>query len=554
MGRRITKATSIFAAILVLSTMLSGCGSKTGNNQESSGNQVTQDTSGIQAVKTTSQDNQSNLVYPIKTDAIIKYWVVLNGNVASQYTNLGETPYAKELARQTGITVEYIHPASGQEQDSLNLMLASSDLPDIIEWDFNGKFNGGAENAINQGYILSLNDVIDKYCPNLNELLQQNPDFGKYMKTDSGIMFAFPMIRDPENSEIVLSTEGPIIRKDWLDDLGLQIPTTIDEWETALKAFRDKKGATAPLTRNGIDSFLIEGYFISDYVKTKDFYHEGDVVKLGYLEPQYKDAIGLLSRWYKDGILDNNVFSVDPKIRDANMLTGKSGASIGYGNSHLATWNATAQKDNPKYELVGAVNPTIKKGDKAKYGSLTATVDTAFGSICATSKNVEIAARLLDYGYSKEGILLMNYGIENESYKLVDGKPEYTEFITNNPEKVTVSKMRAQYTRCVYSAPSIQYGIRQIMNPTVLDAFQKWHNTDAGEYKLFGLTATAEEATELAKLESDINTYHDEMVTKFILGIEPISNFEKFQEQLKVMGAERILQMKQAQYDRFLKR
>jgi putative aldouronate transport system substrate-binding protein len=92
------------------------------------------------------------------------------------------------------------------------------------------------------------------------------------------------------------------------------------------------------------------------------------------------------------------------------------------------------------------------------------------------------------------------------------------------------------------------------MNPTVLDAFQKWHNTDAGEYKLFGLTATAEEATELAKLESDINTYHDEMVTKFILGIEPISNFEKFQEQLKVMGAERILQMKQAQYDRFLKR
>ena len=41
-----------------------------------------------------------------------------------------------------------------------------------------------------------------------------------------------------------------MIRKDWLDDLGLEVPETIDEWYTALKAFKEEKGATAPLTLN----------------------------------------------------------------------------------------------------------------------------------------------------------------------------------------------------------------------------------------------------------------------------------------------------------------
>ena len=65
------------------------------------------------------------------------------------------------------------------------------------------------------------------------------------IKTDDGHYYVFPFVR---GDEALCHTIGPMLREDWLEELGLEVPTTIDEWHTVLTAFKEKKGASAPFT------------------------------------------------------------------------------------------------------------------------------------------------------------------------------------------------------------------------------------------------------------------------------------------------------------------
>lgn len=186
--------------------------------------------------------------YPLQTTEGLTSWESLNNNATTFAPNLTDLPFGKQLEKETGVKVKYIHPSDNQTKEQFNLMIASNELPDTVEYDWTGRsagsYPGGPEKAIADKVIVPLNDIIDKYAPNLKKKLQADKELDKMIKTDSGKYYVFPMIRNPSG----LVFRGPIIRKDWLDDLGLQMPTTVDEWETVLKAFKEKKGATAPLS------------------------------------------------------------------------------------------------------------------------------------------------------------------------------------------------------------------------------------------------------------------------------------------------------------------
>lgn len=123
---------------------------------------------------------------------------------------------------------------------------------------------------------------------------------------------------------------GPVIRKDWLDELGLPVPETIDEWTTTLKAFKEKKGAAAPISFVGkprVFNELGNGAFIGAFGVTRDFYLEDGKVKFGPAEPGYKEFLSLFHQWYADGLLDKDVATVDSKVMDANITSGATGAT-----------------------------------------------------------------------------------------------------------------------------------------------------------------------------------------------------------------------------------
>ena len=107
----------------------------------------------------------------------LTWYTTLNGNVSDNFANLGDTPWAKYVEEQTGITIEFQHPTQGSEAEEFAVMLASGEYPDIIEYTWT-TYSGGAGAAINDGVIISLDDYMAD-ATNLSKVMQEHPEIGK---------------------------------------------------------------------------------------------------------------------------------------------------------------------------------------------------------------------------------------------------------------------------------------------------------------------------------------------------------------------------------------
>lgn len=498
------------------------------------------------------------VTYPLKSDKTLTYWGELPGNVTGVKAAHADIPFFQDWQKKTGVPLKFLAPPTNQGQQALNVLLASGDLPDMIEFDWQGAFPGGPEKAIKDGYILKLNDTIDKFAPNLKKYLKEHPEIDKQVKTDNGSYYSFPFIRGDDYLRVY---QGPIIRKDWLDELGLPIPETIDDWYTTLKAFKEKKGATAAFSVVSVPrpfNELGNGAFAGAYGVTRDFYIDNGTIKFGPAEKGYKDFLATLHKWYEEGLIDKNFATADSKAIDANMASGATGVTVNNAGGGIGKWQPLITAKDPKGVLVAAPYPVLKKGDIAMYGQK----DPSFSpggmvAITASSKNIETAAKLLDYGYSEEGHNYFNFGSEGVSYKMENGYPKYTDLVMKNPDKLAPAQALSLYVRGNYNGPFVQdkrYIEQYLALQTQRDAVTTWQKTDVDKHKLPPITATPEESTELAKIMTDLNTLVDEMTLKIILGTEPVDSFDKYQEKFKSVKLSRALEIKKASLDRYNKR
>jgi len=498
------------------------------------------------------------VTYPLKTDKTLTYWQELTGNLVGVKSTQAEVPFYQEWQKRTGVKLQFITAPNSRGKETLNVMLASGDLPDMIEYDFLTQFPGGPEKAIKDGYILKLNDLIDKHAPNLKKFLKEHPDIDKMVKTDNGSYYAFPFIR---GDDLLRVFQGPIIRKDWLDELGLPIPETIDDWYNTLKAFKEKKGASAPFSVVSVPRPFNEignGWFAGAFGVTRDFYLDNGQIKFGPMEKGYKDFLATFAKWYKEGLIDKNIATVDMKAMDANFANGATGATAGNAGGGIGRWMPILTAKDPKALLVGTPYPVLKKGDTPFYGQK----DHAFSpggmvAITASSKNAELAAQMLDYGYTEEGMLFHNFGIEGVSYKMENGEPKYTDLVMKNPDKLAPAQALSLYIRGNYSGPFIQdkrYVLQYMALQTQRDALTTWSKTDVDKHKLPPITPTPEESTEMAKIMTDVNTLVDEMTLKIVLGTEPVDSFEKYVDKLKSVKIDRAIEIQKAALERYNKR
>ena len=165
-----------------------------------------------------------------------------------------------------------------------------------------------------------------------------------------------------------------IIRKDWLNELGLAIPTTIDEWYTVLKAFKEKKGATAPLTiqKGDLRNDFANAFGFFAPTMGNGFYVDRGKVKYGWTEPGFKSFYATMNKWFKEGLLDPNFSTVSSSTIDANIASGKSGAAHGSGGSGIGRWLPVLQKANPKADLAGTVRGPRRRRARRSPSSVTA--------------------------------------------------------------------------------------------------------------------------------------------------------------------------------------
>lgn len=538
-------AASALMATVMLGGLVAGCSSKADQAADPK----------APAVSTAEQGEATT--YPMKTDKTLTYWGELPTNLVGVKSSHAEIPFYQDWMKNTGVNVKFTAPPTNQAKETLNVLLASGDLPDMICYNFLD-FPGGPEKAIKDGYILKLNDLIDKHAPNFKKYMKEHPEIDKMIKTDSGSYYSFPFIR---GDKALVVFQGPMIRKDWLDELGLPVPTTIEEWTTALKAFKEKKGAAAPISLSAkprVFNELNNGGFVGAFGVTRDFYLDNGVIKFGPAEKGYKDFLALFRKWYEDGLLDKNIAVIDSKALDANIASGATGATVGNAGGGMGKWQPLIEAKDPKASLVAAPYPVLNKGDTPKFGQM----DYAFSpagmvAISAKTKNPELVVKMLDYGYSEAGHMFFNFGTENVSYKLENGYPKYTDLVMKNPDKLAPAQAMSLYMRGNTTGPFVQdkrYIEQYLSMPTQQEGLTIWQKTDMTKYQLPLVTPTPEESSEYAKIMTDVNTLVDEMTLKIILGAEPLDSFDKYMEKLKSVKIERAIEIKKAALERYNKR
>lgn len=493
--------------------------------------------------------------YPIKTDVELKYYAPLYHGLTSVAASLNETRFAEQLIKETGINVTFMHPTPGQESEGFNLMIASNDLPDIIEsvW---YTYPGGPTRAINEQTIIPLNGIIEKVSPNIKKFYEQNSEASKMMKTDDGDYYMYPFVR---GDDILATFLGPMVRKDLLDKSGLEKPETIEEWDIMLRKFKEM-GVKIPITLALDNSSLdYRVNFIGAFGILPSFYHENDTVKYGPYEKAYGDYVALLNRWYEYGILDSDFTNTDSKRITSIVANGDVGAAFGTAGGEFGSWITALRERIPEAEFTPVKYPTMNKGERPRYGQKDLMVLDVGAAISGQCENVEIAARLLDYGYSEEGQMLYNFGIKGLSYNIIEDIPTYTSQVTDREHNggFSLAQAMSKYIRGHYTGPFIQnknYILQFYVHDEQKEALGLWSDTDARKYKMPYVYLTSEESREFSRIMQDIDTFRQEELFKYITGRESIERFSNFQNELYNMGIERAIQIQQTAYNRYLSR
>lgn len=488
----------------------------------------------------------------------LTYWAPLNQAIAAIAQDFGGTEYWKEFQKRTNAKLTFSHAPAKNIADAFNVLVASGKYPDIMEYTWIS-YPGGPQKAIDDGVIIPLNDVVDKYAPNLKKLLDENPDIRKMVTTDDGTLYCFPFLRGDsyENNPTIFS-EGWVWRKDKLDAAGItQVPETPEEVYQAAKKFQEM-GAQVPLCIRGDH---INRVFGPGFDSWDEFYVDGGKVHHGYLDPQRKDFLEYVHKLYSEKLLDNDYLAVDKKGLGVKILNEVAWAGYAPGGSGIGTWLPAMRKTDPNVDLVSARPISPSRDRYSKFAKMTTIYSNAGPSAAITTScpkdKVAAAAKMLDYAYGEEGHMLANFGIEGVSYTMVNGYPTYTDLVMKNPDGLSQSQVLANYVRATTNGPFVvdpRYIEQYYSLPELAEAVKLWAQTDYGKYMMPPVTATSEEGEELATILNNVKTYASEMENKFITGAEPITDasFQAYQDQLKKFGLEKAVAIEQADYDRYM--
>jgi putative aldouronate transport system substrate-binding protein len=454
----------------------------------------------------------------------------------------------------TNVDVNWTQVPGDSLAEKRNLALAGGELPDVF-------YAASIPNSDllkygGQGTFLPLNDLIDEYAPNFKTILDEHPEIRKAITFPDGNIYSLPILYDPEFTSLLMNAT-PWVNQKWLDQLGMEMPETTDEFYEYLKAVKE-----TDLNGNGeLDEVPFGSYRMSYLVRwLKGSYGIGNrVVSYIDLDPEtqdvrfypttdrYKEMLQYINKLWSEGLIDQNIYSIKFNEFLTKAGEGVLGSTIWYTPSKEF---GEAGKD-----YVGGIALKGPHGDQI-YADVSNPM-ASNGRFVITNKNPNPAAtmRWIDYFYGDEGAKLFYMGIEGETYeKTADGKLKYLDKITDNPDGSTMNEQLVKYLAWVgSSAPSIikqEYFQGTEASPDAIKAGEKLKPYFTEEvWPAF--TYTKEENQDMIALSGDIQKYVDEMTDKFITGDVPFTEWDKYVDTLKGMGLEQYMEIQRAAYKRY---
>lgn len=499
----------LIAAIVMIAGVFSGC-----NKEDQPAAQTPPQTSAQPSASAPSgeqDDISENLAVrdggifklPIVDEPLtLKMWFPMSRIQSTVLTNMGEVTAIKMLEEKTGIKVEFVHPPVGQEQPSYNLLISSGDYPDMI---YHGavQYNGGWDKAVSDGIYLRLNEYIENYAPNYQLIRNLSEEHRKLSMTDSGNIYGF--------HEMMLEREptwtGLAIRKDWLDDLGMEMPKTIDDWEKVLTAFRDGKGAVAPLLIMPSGK-LGNSEFCSAWDIGTDFFQVNGEVKYGPIMSEYKEYLKLMHKWYSEDLIDRD-FTTQTGVTNTGSPTELT--CTGMAGAFPAVWGAchdvyvqNGSTDDPNLWVEPVVAPTLKEGDSIHFRAMSYQCRAA-SSIFATTEHPVECVKWFDYLYTDEACDLMWWADETVHYIDENGNKRFKDIMTNDPNGLNFYQTTSLHL--VKGGIGIHdwHVMRTVYPQSLLDVCLVW-DSQGYDYVLPQLTLTDIEGEKVSNILNDINT------------------------------------------------
>ena len=335
--KKLTKMLSLSLTLVMLIGLLAGCSGAGGAAGNSAGLEV----------------DPATLAFPLAETATITGLTNFPAGTESEPNN---RTIFKRLEEQTNVHVEWKTIQSDQWGEKIVLEMSNiNTLPDFV-------FNAGFSDTdllkyAKQGVIINLEEYIDKYMPNLSKVFELAPEYRTMCTDEDGHIWALPWIEQLGYEKTAIQTVGNMsfINTAWLDYLGLEMPTTVDEFEDVLIAFRDNaadlkaefniEGDIIPMSciMNDGDQdpcILIngfgEGYGDPDRGRHIAVTNDKEVICVANTEG-FKKGIAWLHELYAQGLIDPEAFTQEWSTYVAKGKSGRYGVCFSWDVANIAS-------------------------------------------------------------------------------------------------------------------------------------------------------------------------------------------------------------------------
>lgn len=505
---------------------------------------------------------RQSITYPIADgDLVFSIFMSYPGGPPCVRDSWTEYELFDEAEKDTGVKLDWHEVSMFDSADQLQLLVAAGDLTDLVTGVQD--LSGGLVGAYDNDLIYDLHDMIETEAPDYYYLTRITNDLEKDLLTDEGYELAINVIHDGLDA-----FDGLALRQDWLDEQGLSVPTTYDELEQVLSSFTSNYNLTQPVFIDANlscqSAWLAAGYGVGNYdvsspsPATAFYLKDGsDSVTIALVEEGYRDYISMLADWYSKGYINSDFVSSNYTDTDKqNFLCNDQMGLFWTSADQMATYYSNAV--DPDFSLATLGPISVDGSMDMNHYCKNFVINFNCLSISTSCSEPEKALNWANYWYTEKGIMMMNYGMEGQTYNLEDGKVVFTDLILSNPD---YPDMNANGMLMRYNCQGKVCGVHNILDKDAIYTTEQiaacdfWGQCLDNAYTLpYGVSLTTEESAAVTATFNEITTYASTALLSFVTGNRDLNQWDDFVQELRDMGIENCISVYQDAYNRYLDR